>query len=446
MSTKTGVFICPSCRGVVRSDGPVEDGVTCGECQHEFGKPGDPSDTKAVKAIKVPGGMPKPKESRIVRNLTGKKSAPSRSGLVIERKAVPSKTLDSAIEEAEAADSDEEIIMPDGSVRIRRRKKRPRKEKNKGLVLFLAGWLSVVMIIFALYKLGKDEEKLDDDLVEGGKLSEQTMKAEVLRRFKTQVSTSFISFLNHPTNDGREQFIDNPADLALPFTRHYRLHSFPKPEEKMGVIARNVIKLSEKDFAIETIWGDTEGLEGKKNHRLGAIHVWDGEGWKLDWENFAPYSSEPWSRFRSELGSKEGTFRLLVRKRRTSDQSNKFYLSFYRPPGLYEDSDGFRDTESPEVEVATKSDIGEKFLDLWGDFKAEKVPYDSILARFLDPQNFLRLTVVLAWEKNERDESIMVLKDIVGVSWFGESILSHYRSESKATAEDADAAKPPVEE
>ena len=103
MITKTGVFICPSCRGVVRSDGPVEDGVTCGECQHEFGKPGDPSDTKA---IKVPGGMPKPKESRIVRNLTGKKSAPSRSGLVIERKPVPSKTLDSAIEEADVKDRD----------------------------------------------------------------------------------------------------------------------------------------------------------------------------------------------------------------------------------------------------------------------------------------------------------------------------------------------------
>lgn len=429
MNTQTGVFICPSCRGLVRSDGPLEDGVTCGECLHEFGKPGSSAEAKPVKSTQVPRGG-KSKENRIVRDLIGKKSSKDKSGLVIEKAAVPAKTLDEAIEEAASADSDEEIVMPDGSVRIRRRKKRPKKEKNKGLVLFLAGWISVVMIIFALFKLGKDEAKPDEDDIDEKELSDQTMKGEIMRRFYPQVTESFTDFLNHPTNDGREQFIDNPAGLALPFTRHYRLNTFPKPEEKMGVAGRNVIKLSEKDFAIETIWEDKDG------NRLGAVHLWDGEGWKLDWENFAPYSSEPWSRFRSELGSKEGTFRLLVRKRRTSDEINKYYLSFYRSPKLYEESDAFRETESPEVEIMTESEIGKKFLKLWGDFKADKIPYDSILSRSLDPSNYLRLTVVLAWEKNERDKSIMVLKDIVGVSWFGESIQSHHRNESKIKAEE----------
>ena len=126
--------------------------------------------------------------------------------------------------------------------------------------------------------------------------------------------------------------------------------------------------------------------------------------WKIDWENFAPSSSVPWSQFDPQNEKKEGVFRLLVRKRETSDETEKFYLSFYRAPAFDEDEDEFRVTESPEVELMTQSDLGQEFLGLWHEFQAGNYPYDSILARQLDPSNCMRIMVRLAWEENERED------------------------------------------
>jgi hypothetical protein len=63
----------------------------------------------------------------------------------------------------------------------------------------------------------------------------------------------------------------------------------------------------------------------------------------------------------------------------------------------------------------------------------------SILGRALDPnpKNFMRITVRLAWEKNERDESILVLKEIVGPGWFGERILNLRQGAKDAATEEA---------
>ncbi len=434
MSKKAGVFICPSCQGVVQSDGPLEQGVVCDHCLHEFGTPDDLSAAKAALVNKLPkgsvGGVEK-KKVLISRNVTAQRKVDEPKQVEAVRAKIPVKTLEESVEEAANGSRDEETIMPDGSRKVKRRKKRPKKEKNLKLVLFLAGWISVIGIVFALFKLGDSEGEVVEETETEEEINEKTIKNEVLRRFFPQVSESFTDFLTHPTNDGREQFISNSSGLALPFSKYYLYNPFPKPESSMRVSASNVIRLSEKDFAIETIWKNKDG------NRLGAAHLWDGEAWKLDWENFAPYSTESWSRFRAELGGTEGEFRLLARKRETSDESEHFYVSFYRPPLFFENSEEFRSTESPEVELETDSELGQRFLNLWKDHKAGKVPLDSILGKSLDPSNYLRMNVQLAWEKNDQDESILVLKDIIGVLWFGDVIQTHYRNSLKMSATDA---------
>jgi hypothetical protein len=204
---------------------------------------------------------------------------------------------------------------------------------------------------------------------------------------------------------------------------------------KMVMIARNVLAFSEEDYAIETIWQDREG------NRFAAVHIWDQDAWRIDWENFAPYSTEPWARFRSELGSDKGVFRLLVRKRRTADEAEKFTLSFYRPPEFLEKNNEYLNTVSPEVDVKTDSDLGREFLKLWENHRSGEAPYyGNYLSKILDPGrgNYLRITVELAWEKNERDESIMVLKDVIGVSWFGEAIQKFHRKALKEASDRAE--------
>ncbi|MDB4653144.1 hypothetical protein OAE39_02585, partial [Akkermansiaceae bacterium] len=145
------------------------------------------------------------------------------------------------------------------------------------------------------------------------------------------------------------------------------------------------------------------------------------------------------SRFRDELGSKEGTFRLLARKRRTRNEQKKVSLSFYRPPGVFEKNEEFKNTESPEVDLLTEGDLGQEFLRLWNNHQEGKDPMGSVLGRALDPdpKNFMRVTVRLAWEKDDRDESVLVLKEIVGPGWFGGRIIKLRQSAKDAATEEA---------
>ena len=422
MSQSTGVFICPSCQSLVQSNGPLKNGVICGECGHEFGKPVDSLVSSASKPVTgVPQRLARQKNGVVSRDIMAKRALPVQRNWEPEDAGVPVKLpevgvgLEDPVEGGSRAD-DEETIMPDGTRRVRRRKKRAKKEDHKNLILIVVGCLTVTILAFAVFKLGGNSNDKTKVLDSPDVISERTVKREVLKRHYPQVLSNFKKFLSYPTNEGREQFISNSAELSLPFTRHYRQHSFPNAESKMKPIAGNVIKLSETDYGIEMVWEDVNG------NRIGAVYLWDGEAWKIDWENFARYSTGLWSRFRAKLGKKEGTFRLLVRKRETDDETEEFYLSFYRPPLLNEEADVFRVTESPDVRLETKSALGQKFLDLWNSFKAGETPYDSILGESLDPENYLRVTAVLAWEENGQNENVMVLKDIVGVAWFGEVI------------------------
>lgn len=429
MSGKAGVFICPSCQAVVKSDRPLHEGVVCGECQHEFGKAGD----SASGRTRVPAGNRERGSGGVIRDLTAKKSAPILPVGVIDGPKVAAKSLEQARSEAAGSTGDEEMIMPDGSRRVRRRKKGEKKEKNKGLILFLGGWLCVIVIVFAMFKSGKIGKTNATKPPEDPNVP-SLVDIQILKKSLPKITKDFNDFIKLHSEGGREQFIDRSADLSLAFSRYYRQNIFPRPESELIRIGENVIRPSEDEIAIETIWRDAGG------HRWGALHILDKKtGWKLDWENFAPYSTEPWSRFRDELGSKEGTFRLLVRKRRTGDETKRISLSFYRAPGIFEENDEFRNTESPEVDLLTESDLGQEFLRLWGNHLEGKDPMGSILGRALDPnpKNFMRITVRLAWEKNERDESILVLKEIVGPGWFGERILNLRQGAKDAATEEA---------
>mgnify|MGYP000380313741 CR=1 FL=1 len=429
MSGKAGVFICPSCQAVVKSDKSLSEGVVCGECQHEFGK----SSSVAKEKTQVPGGNRERGSGGVIRDLTAKKSAPILPVGVIDGPKVAAKSLEQARIETAGSSGQEEMIMPDGSRRVRRRKKREKKEKNKGLILFLGGWMCVIVIVFAMFKSGKIG-KADPPKPSGDSDGLSLVDRAILEKSRPMITKKFRDFIKLPSESGRVQFIDRSADLSLAFSRYYRANTFPRPESELTQIRANVIRPSEDMIAVESVWIDAEG------HKWGALHILDKQKrWKLDWENFAPYSTEAWSRFRDELGSKDGTFRLLARKRRTGDEAKKISISFYRPPGVFEENDEFRNTESPEVDLLTESDLGQEFLRLWANHQNGKEPMGSILGRSLDPnpKNFMRITVRLAWEKNERDESILVLKEIVGPGWFGERILNLRQGAKDAATKEA---------
>jgi hypothetical protein len=325
MSGRKGVFICPSCQAVVKSDRPLHEGVTCGECLHVFGSNNGSPKAKS----QIPGGKKERGSSGVVRDLIGKKSAPILPVGVIDAPKMSVRTLEQArLEQArnESVDSssDDETIMSDGSRRVRRRKKREKAEKNKGLIIFLGAWVCIViavLVIFATGKFGAPEISNAPVVEEGRNLMDQ----QIVNASREKIKRDFKAFMKLPEGSGQTQFIDNPAELSLAFRSYYEETAlFPRASGTLTQTGVNVLKLPKDELAVESIWKDSEG------HQWGALHLLDKttSRWKLDWENFAPYSTASWSKFINQLdgSSNEGTFRLLVRKRRTADDKKKDFL------------------------------------------------------------------------------------------------------------------------
>ena len=443
MAETTGIFICPSCQAMVKGAMDGEEDLVCHECGYRFER--EPGDVKKVTA--VPVGRSAGRSSSVIRNLTAKKAAPVRPVPKVSAPPVAAKPIEQAKAEGGLGSDDEEIIMPDGTRRVRRRKRRKKDEKNRGLVLFLLGWFCVIVIILVMFKFGRNE-KVPEEEVDQTRLEAADRAARdlaVMRRLLPEISEKFKGergsakdprgFLFQPTLDARKQYIDQLDDLSLAFSRHYENTVFPVPKSTQTEVRRideNVLSFLDDDIAIETIWEDSTG------QRWGAVHVFDkAESWKLDWEAFAPYSTESWAKFRGNLGAKEGVFRLLVRKRLSVNEEDSFYVSFYRAPYVFETDNEYKNTQSPEVELETDSDLGRQFLKLWDDYQEGRAPYGSILAKNLDPRGHMRITVRLAWEDDGESGEKMVLKEILGVGWFGKRIQEFHAEELRRATEKA---------
>ncbi|MDA7498355.1 hypothetical protein N8476_00835 [Akkermansiaceae bacterium] len=249
------------------------------------------------------------------------------------------------------------------------------------------------------------------------------MNQPIVNGSRSKIKKEFQGFMKLPEGSGQTQFIDRSADLSLAFSNYYRENPFPRASGKLTMIGVNVLKLPDGELGVESIWSDVEG------YKWGALHILDrtNSSWRLDWENFAPYSTESWPRFINQLegSSKEGTFRLLVRKRRTADDSNKISLSFYRPPNVKEVNDEFKNSESPEIDLLAGSELAKEFMRLWEDHKEGNGPMGSFLGRALNPDSLdvMRITVRLGWEDKKRDKGVLELKEIIGAGWFGERII-----------------------
>ncbi|MCH1510365.1 MAG: hypothetical protein L7T84_14245 [Akkermansiaceae bacterium] len=315
----------------------------------------------------------------------------------------------------------DEMIMADGSRRIRRRKKKLKKEKSKALLIFTIVWMAIIASVSYLLKSGDDSKQDQDE----ESADQESIIAARNRLFAgahfPKINDSFKAFLGQFESGRRLQFIDQSSRLSLQFNRFYRSAVFPTPEGEIGAGVRNVIEIKsgpDPVLGLETIWVD------EKKRILETVHVHDGEAWKLDWEAFGPYSSSSWVLFVSGTERSEGTFRLYMRKMKSLDDSKRFFVKFYAPP-VFGESDrkaSSFDVESPEVEVDARSALGQQFIEVLENHQNKDFFLGSVFP-YYDPKGYLRVTVKLAWELNEKDEPVLVLKELISPSWYGQRIV-----------------------
>ena len=344
-------------------------------------------------------------------------------------------------EESDAASGEmpedrDEMIMADGSRRIRRRKKKLKKEKSKALLIFTTVWLAIISSVSYLLK-SEDDSKQDQDEESA---DEESIIAARNRLFAGEhfpkINVSFKAFLGQFESGRRLQFIDQSSRLSLQFNRFYRSAVFPTPEGEIGAGVRNVIEIKsgpDPVLGLETIWVDG------KNRILETVHVHDGEAWKLDWEAFGPYSSSPWVLFVSGTERSEGIFRLYMRKMKSLDDSKRFFVKFYAPP-VFGESDrraSSFDVESPEVEVDARSGLGQQFIEVLENHQNKDFFLGSVFPHY-DPKGYLRVTVKLAWESDEKDEPVLVLKELISPSWYGQRIVDTLDDFDPGTEEESE--------
>ncbi len=432
MSGALRIFVCPSCNAVVKSETGYSEGLVCDECGYQFEGKAEKVAGRKVQERKV-SPIPKSKKGAvgssggIVRDLTSRKVAPV---AVAPLKSEGEKRSRRKRKDESGKVNEDVQVMADGMVRERKFRRGTKKENNKFLLYFVLGWMVVIVVAFAFYAKSKIGEPKDRDRDLASEETEEEIKGrKILKKFMPQVRQSFVDFFNESSDQGRSQFIDYSGELAFEYSDHLSRDSFRKMSMPIVLRESNVLffgrdETGKERFGIESVWEDQD------QKKVGALHFWDGKSWKLDWENFARYSTEGWGKFKARLGDRRGKFRVFVRKQLVNvvsqTRGKSIYLVFYQAPRFWEEDELYLETESPVVVVPINSDVGQKFLELWERFEQGKSEVGSILGKQLDPDGFMRVVADLEWREDRLGEWDLSLRGIEGVEWFGKRVRNYY--------------------
>ena len=425
----------------MKSDNGTPAGLVCDECGFELGGGGKAKkDEPASNAEIVKAGASASLVSKeaIVRDVMKQRGGAGKGAAEVQASSVHEMALGegSEMEHTELPPGEDEVVLKDGTRMVRRKKRKKEKDKHRKLYFFLTLWLGIAGAILVIVQLNKESDSDSADGASDAEIDTERRDFMFLQKRMPTIAQNFQRFIKAKEDDDRIQEIDFSAGLASKFSRFHQSQSFPVPVGKLSVIAQNVIELQKSPFApaVEVVWRDEEG------NILESVHVWDGKGWKLDWEHFSRYSTTPWTLFRARSGpKKEAEFRLLMRKRETLRESPYFSLLFYEKPalGVEDERKALHASESEEVIVKVRSDLGRKLGELFKAKEDGKKAYDSVLGT-KDPETMIRVSAILAWEPDEDGEEVLVLKDLPGVSWYGSRVRRAYRQQQKLLEEEND--------
>lgn len=432
------VYLCPSCQSVVKSENGSVAGLVCEECDFKFSGKGEAKGGEKLPDLQIarPPAQKVASSGSIARDVMKKRQDSPARVPVIQSSSVHEMVLKegTVLEHHELPPGEDEVILKDGRRIVRRKKRKKDKEKHRKLYFFLTLWLGIAAAILAVVQMNKDPEGDQKSAVEDQKLLDERRDELFIREHFPAISMNFSKFMRSTEDADRIQEIDYSSRMASKFARFHQAQSLPEIKGRLGAFRRNVIELQKEPFApaVEVVWKDEAGSF------FESVHVWDGMTWKLDWEHFAKFSTTPWTLFRSKLGPKEGEFRLLMRKRETLRESTYFSLLFYEEPafGVEDQRKALQASESEEVIVKVRSDLGRQLTELFKNKEDGLKPYESIFGE-LDPNTMLRVSAVLAWEEDEDGDEILVLKQLPGVSWYGSRVRMAYRAEKKSQEENS---------
>jgi hypothetical protein len=201
--------------------------------------------------------------------------------------------------------------------------------------------------------------------------------------------------------------------------KHYRQNTVYRPGEALAPGASNLVLWDGRKPLIESAWTSLEG------DRVEVVFARENGRWKIDWEAFVRYSTEPWHLFASEVAGARGEFRVWAKIQTTrSGGAGEEVLSLRFYPPL-EDSLERNRSKSPPVLVPLRSRNGRRIVEIVADDERDRQVGDRRL--FLeDPMNLHRMRVELEWREGANGRNYLHLNEVHAGHWLGSRFVQEF--------------------
>lgn len=429
-----GVYRCPSCDELTEADVGKDGSLVCAKCGHVSTRKVPPSRKRVSMGLDIGGG------SLVQRNVVSRRhgdqsEVPSPS--VLPEAKAP--TL-GAGEEVSATGHRQEVISDDGERKLVRRHKK-RRRANSFRYVFLLLWVMAIVLIVLMVRKQMGTIRKEARLVAAADAAKLEDKKEAQARAYLEAEmpacrTLLFDFLSAADPAQRAQFVLGGSELAPKMAVHYRQNTIFRPEGGVAMGSSNLVLWDGGKPVIETSWMTEQG------ERIEAVFARENQEWKLDWEAFVRFSSQPWHLFVSGVGGNEGEFRVWLKVQRNSTTMSGdeqiLSLRFYPPVA---DARERNRAKSEAVLVPLDSRNGRRILEIMEEAEQESEVGDRRLC-LDDPANHYRVRVVLEWREGANDRRYLHLKDVLAGHWLGDRFEQEFKDDGDEETREEDPAPP----
>jgi hypothetical protein len=290
--------------------------------------------------------------------------------------------------------------------------------RKRSLTTIIAGaWFGVLVLVITAAKLLWPERVPENtpkvQVAPHGKQQEEPAAAEDMQ-FQNDESQAaleaFSRFIGSSTPEERSQYVLKPIQTAVKMDRFYRENSMPKLDPT---------ELTQKQMCVVHLPDGRRALHSLWEHRNGQVYdslmVKEDDEWKIDWEHFVRYASEPFSMFMSGNGDAEGEFRLLVRERLAEERKDLDAMSlvFYTPRFGRPREEGL---ESPEISVSRSSPEGKLLSAALHNIDSAEGVFRSRIKE-TNPDRMARVRVVIKRSGTDTERSFQITR-VLACHWF----------------------------
>lgn len=320
----------------------------------------------------------------------------------------------------EKMESASEPIQPQQDIeelqkeKVERRRKLKKRSKRPVKVYFVWGLLWLVSVSVIIFVVSKFQDQFSGEQHNSLTIEERLVgeEREFYKREYPRISEQFRRFLTTQSSGQMAEFTYGSPQLERKITRHLKGHARRRPVNglKSNPVYWNVA-FEESPGFVEVVW------DGRQAGFFEGVFVKVDDDWKLDWEQYARYSSENWTLFRQRIGnSRSGLFRVYVEKISEGESSNFNPWIKVRLLPPFPDSRRMELEATEPILLEGGEEMTSQIARLFADRSGQSAGYSEFWRR--DNPKFRRAFLRLEWETNAvSGEEKLVIKELLAEHW-----------------------------